>query len=139
MAETLYKIQLRNVPERFDIDLAGTTFVFETRWNDYAKYWALDIYDADSNPLIMAIPMITGANLIEQYPQLDGFLAILTDGDDYAIPTLQSLGVESNLYYGSLELLAELILDPTALPKSFIVTVRTIPVTTEGELVYATS
>lgn len=135
MAETLYKIQLRNVPERFDIDLAGTTYIMESRWNDYAGYWTLDIYDADSAPLVMSIPMVTGVDLTAQFPGFPGFLTILTDGDDYAAPTLDSLGVESNLYFGSFALLAELDLGGGVRVIDTIVTVRGVPVFVDGQIV----
>jgi hypothetical protein len=64
--------------------------------------WVIDIYDGDSNtPIVMNVPMVTGADLLAQYEYLNlkGQLIVYTDGNELAVPTLENLGVESNLYF----------------------------------------
>jgi len=63
--------------------------------------WTLDISDAFDGPLIMGVPMITGADLLAQYAYIGipGKLWIGTDGDPAAPPTFDDLGTTSNLYY----------------------------------------
>ncbi|HWI02398.1 MAG TPA: hypothetical protein VNT52_00970 [Acidimicrobiales bacterium] len=102
MAEQLFRIPLEPVPQRFEIDLAGVPYLVAARWNDAPEGgWFLDLYDAEGEPLAMGCPLVTGANLLEQLAHLGipGVLAIVTDGDEDAPPTLGNLGGESNLYY----------------------------------------
>lgn len=97
---TLFKIPLQNTPQSFEVELEGRTLQCVCRWNDAVEGgWFLDISENDA-PVVMNLPLVTGCNLIEQYPELGmtGVFAILTDGGDDA-PTLDNLGVDSNLYY----------------------------------------
>lgn len=72
---------------------------------DYRKFtetgWILDISDVTGVPLACGIPLVTGANLIEQYPDLTipGSLYCVTDADFFKPPTFNNLGVSSHLYY----------------------------------------
>lgn len=62
--------------------------------------WELDIDDADGNPIVCGIPLITGADLLEQYAYL-GFgcrMFCTTDGDDFAVPRFYNLGTTAHLY-----------------------------------------
>lgn len=97
---TPFLISLQNVPQRFEIELDGTTYILENRWNDWAGYWELDWYDALGEPLVMAVVLAGGVNIIEPYPELPaGGMVVLTSGDDDIDPTLEGLGVESQVYY----------------------------------------
>lgn len=97
---TPYLITLQNVPQRFEIELDATTYVIENRWNDWAGYWELDWYDADGAPLVMAIVLAGGVNLLELYPELPpGGMVVLTGGDENIDPSMMGLGVESQVYY----------------------------------------
>ena len=96
----LFTIPVQNVPQRFEIELSAVTYVVENRWNPIAQYWELDWYDADGAPLVMAVPVLAGADLVGDYPTLPpGILAVITDGDEMADPTLIGLGVDSRVYY----------------------------------------
>lgn len=96
----LFTIPVQNVPQRFEVELSGVTYVIENRWNPHAPCWEFDWYDADGAPLVMAVPLLAGADLTVDYPALPpGILAVLTDGNENADPTLDGLGVESKLYY----------------------------------------
>lgn len=62
--------------------------------------WELDIDDADGNPIVCGIPLVTGADLLGQYAYL-GFGAKMfcaTDGDEFAVPRFYNLGVQAHLY-----------------------------------------
>jgi hypothetical protein len=52
-------------------------------------------------PIVACVPFITGADLLDglEYLGIPGQLIVYTDGDDTAVPTLNNLGTESNLYF----------------------------------------
>jgi hypothetical protein len=99
----LFLIPLVNTPQQFNITLGEQDLIIVCKWNDSPDGgWVIDILDDITNaPIICNIPLVTGVNLLEQYDYL-GFntkLVIYTDGDANAVPTLDNLGVDSNLYY----------------------------------------
>ncbi len=100
---SVFIIQLANIPQVFQISLAGIDYLMTCRWNDAADAgWVLDFSDQVTNtPIVANIPMITGADLLSglEYLGFNGNLFVYTDGDEDAVPTLQDLGVESNLYF----------------------------------------
>ncbi len=100
---TTFLIPVTNTPQKFDIALGGNEYVMTCRWNDAPDAgWVVDFDDANTNESIVAnIPLITGANLLEglEYLAFNGELVVFTDGDQFAVPTLLNLGVESNLYF----------------------------------------
>lgn len=51
--------------------------------------------------IIDGIPLITGADLLSglEYLGFQGSLFVLTDGNQFSVPTLENLGIESNLYF----------------------------------------
>lgn len=98
---TTFAIPLSNTPQSFAIELQGVTWNLVSRWNDAVEGGSiLDWYDAGNNPVCMNVPLVTGADLAAQYPHLGipSALIVFTDGDDFAVPTLENLGVESQLY-----------------------------------------
>lgn len=100
MAESLFTIPLENVPQDFAITLSGTQYRIVCKWNEYCG-WLVDFYDGvTEQPVVMAVPLVTGCDLFEQYRYLgfEGNAIVYTDGDQFAPPTLDNLGVESNLY-----------------------------------------
>jgi len=101
MADTLFTIPVENIPQDFNITLSGLQLRTVCKWNEFCG-WLLDIYDATTQePLIMALPLVVGCDILEQYKYtgIPGAMIVYTDGDQYAAPTLTNLGVESNLYY----------------------------------------
>lgn len=102
MALTNFLIPLVNVPQTFNIDLAGVTYNLTCRWNDsFEAGWLLDIADSAQNPIVSGLPLITGANVLAglDYLGIDGTLFVFTNGDPNAVPTLDNLGIDSNLYF----------------------------------------
>lgn len=100
---TTFKIPLTNIPQKFQIALANKEYSMTCKWNDSEDAgWVLDIDNAiDNTPLIYNIPLVTGVNILDglEYLGIDGQLFVFTDGDDFAVPTLLNLGIESNLYF----------------------------------------
>lgn len=98
-----FTIPLTNTPQSFDIELASTTYTFIVKWNDANEGgWLLDILAQDTQLAIAAnIPFITGADMLEglEYLGINGSLVAYTNGDPYAVPTLDNLGGNANLYF----------------------------------------
>lgn len=98
-----FQLPLTNVPQSFQLTLAGIEYLMTCRWNDAADAgWVLDFADANTNvPIVSNIPLIVGADLLDglDYLGFQGSLFVFTDGDQTAVPTLDSLGVESNVYF----------------------------------------
>jgi hypothetical protein len=95
----------------FEIPLAGQSTTFQTtilnvvytltlQWRNAAGLWYLDIADANGNPIVSGLPLITGADLLEQYAYLSfGFeLWVQSDVTPDALPTYENLGTSSHLY-----------------------------------------
>ncbi|MFM0044128.1 phage baseplate plug family protein [Paraburkholderia sediminicola] len=97
---THYEIPLSPEPQTFTIALAGTTYGFTVGWNAPNASWMIDIADASGNPILSGIPMVTGADLLEQYGYLSfGFaLVAQTDNAPDVVPTFATLGQTSHLY-----------------------------------------
>src|SRR4051812_16002543 len=102
---TIFTLPLTNTPQKFAISLAGKEYTMTSKWNSAEDAgWVLDFLDAVTGASIVSnVPLITGANLLAglEYLGFQGSLIIFTDGDDTAVPTLDNLGVESNLYFGT--------------------------------------
>jgi hypothetical protein len=97
----LYIVPLTNVPQVFTVNLAGVDYTLTVKWNDMAQSWYLDIADSSQNPIACGIPFVTGTSLLAQleYLGIDGDLYVYTNGDANAVPTLDNLGTNSNLYF----------------------------------------
>lgn len=102
MTQKVFRIPLENLPQRFDIELAGRAFTFVSRWNEELSSWTICIIDGLTEKLLVScLPLVTGTDLLQQFRHLgiEGSFVVYTDGDEFATPTLESLGKESNLYY----------------------------------------
>lgn len=100
---SLFLLPLVNTPQTFEITLAGKDYLLTCKWNDSEEAgWVFDFVDALTNlPIVFNVPLITGANLLAglAYLGIEGELIVYTDGDDFAVPTLENLGVEANVYF----------------------------------------
>lgn len=101
MSRTVYEVPLSANPQAFAISLAGVTYGLTVRWNAAAASWTLSIADANGNPILGGLPLVTGADLLGQYGYLGigGSLVVQTDHDTDALPTIDNLGAESHLYF----------------------------------------
>jgi hypothetical protein len=99
---TGYIIPFSPRPQRLITTLGTVTYNLRTRWSNPSNCWLLDIADVDNNLIIGGIPMITGADLLEQYRYL-GFVGSLfaysTDGPPDMVPTLIGLGITAQVAY----------------------------------------
>lgn len=97
---TPYEIPLSPQPQRFGIAIAGTTYTLTVRWNVINASWIIDIADANGNSILSGIPMVTGADLLEQFGYLNfGFqLVAQTDNAPDVVPTFADLGSTGHLY-----------------------------------------
>ena len=97
----IYEIPLSPNPQTFMISLNGTDYRLTFYWNSPANCWMLDLADADSNPMIQGIPVVTGLDLLYQYKYLGvaGSLVVQTDYDTPAVPTFENLGVTGRVYF----------------------------------------
>lgn len=96
-----FEVPLNANPQRMSIPLGDKTYQITVRWNVPMNSWSLDIADQDGNELVNSIPMVTGANLLEQYDYLEfgGDLFAFTDNELDEPPTFTNLGDTGHLYF----------------------------------------
>jgi hypothetical protein len=72
-------------------------------WNPPLNCWVADLLDATDSAILQGVPLVTGANLLEQfsYLGLGGQLLVQTEGDVDAVPTFENLGSEGRLYFAT--------------------------------------
>ena len=103
MATQSFQIPLTNTPQTFQVQLGSTNYILTCKWNSSPDAgWVLDIQDATTTDYIVAnIPLVVGTDLLSglEYLGIGGSLFVLTDGDQYAVPTFDNLGVDSNVYF----------------------------------------
>lgn len=102
MAPTFTRIPLLPQAQKFTIALAGTVYNMRVTYNAAAEGgWTLDIGDANGAVLIAGIPLVTGADLLQQHRHLGigGSLFVTTDRNTGDVPTFDGLGVTSQLHF----------------------------------------
>jgi hypothetical protein len=88
--------------QQLTCQLGAASYQLTVWWNNADQGgWTLDIDDGSGNAIVTGIPMITGADLLEQYGYLGigGALYVYTDADYAAAPTFDNLGVGSHLAF----------------------------------------
>jgi hypothetical protein len=98
---TPFEIPLSPEPQKFNIGLAGTEYQVRLYWNKTDAAWYMDLNEADGTPLQQGIPLVTGIDLLKQYPHLGvgGSLVVQTDYNPDAVPTYDNLGTTGHLYF----------------------------------------
>ena len=101
MAETVNEVPLVAQPQRFRVSLVGVTYQLTVRWSPPAQAWMLDVATSAGAAVASGLPLVTGADLLEQlgYLGIDGQLIVQTDSDTDAVPTLANLGTNGHLYF----------------------------------------
>jgi hypothetical protein len=102
MPQQVFRIPLRNTPQRFEIELAGRSFIMIVRWNPAMPNWVMCLLDGETESVLLnCLPFTTGEDLLSQFRHvgIEGSFTVVTDGDEFATPTLENLGSEANLYY----------------------------------------
>jgi Dit-like tail protein/uncharacterized protein DUF6983 len=81
--------------------VAGSGNTMSLGWNPSSSVWVANIADAAQNPLVSGIPLVTGANLLEQFGHLglSGQMLTSTDNNTDVPPTFDDLGTTSHLYF----------------------------------------
>lgn len=84
----------------FRIQLADSIYTLRVIWRDAAG-WIMDVQDSSGVPILCGVPLITGVNLLEQYPQLgiNGALLVGCDKGAPNEPTKTNLGLYSHLIF----------------------------------------
>lgn len=97
---TAYEVPLTPEPQKFQIALVNLTYTVTVVWNTANASWMIDIADASGNPILQGIPMVTGADLLQQFAYLNfGFQLIAqTDNAVDVVPTFADLGTTGHLY-----------------------------------------
>lgn len=99
---TVYEIPTINRSQLFLINLANVQYKLTVRWiNVEEGGWLLDIDSSDGSPIVRGIPLVTGVDLLGQYPQykFGGKLIAYVAGDNLAAPDYESFGTEGRLYF----------------------------------------
>ena len=99
---TVYEIPLSPEPKSLSVIFPnGTTYrlrlIYLFTPNDC---WELDIADAQGNPILSGVPLVTGADLLAQFAYLKFGCQMFcqTDGDPSAVPRFYNLGQQAHLY-----------------------------------------
>lgn len=97
-----FEIPLRPQAQTLSVLLGETIYNLRIIWVDAPDTgWLMDISDANGEALLTGVPLVAGADLLEQYRDL-GFVGKLfcgTDGDLLTPPTYGNLGVTAHLFY----------------------------------------
>lgn len=99
---TAYEIPATpSVPQTFAIALSGVTYVMTLTWNTVVYCWVVDLADSTGTAILQGVPVVTGADLLEQvaYLQLGGNLVAQTENDVDAVPTFDNFGINGHLFY----------------------------------------
>jgi len=98
---TAYEIPTKPYSERFNISLNNVIYQILKVWNVANQSWIIDISDSNGNPILSGVPLITGADLLDQYRHLlfGGEMECQTDHNLQAVPTYDNMGSESHLYW----------------------------------------
>lgn len=98
----VFEVPLSGSMQSFSMPVGGVVYQFRFVYADVEEAgWLVDISDAEGVPLVCGIPLVTGADLMEQFVYL-GIAArfyVLTDGDAAEVPTFENLGTRSHLYF----------------------------------------
>jgi hypothetical protein len=98
--QTVYEIPLLAQAQTLSIKINGVTYKLTVRFNTKSNAWNLDIASAAGKNIVTGIPLVTGADLLDQYKYLNlgGKLVAQTDGSLTAVPTFTNLGSKSHLF-----------------------------------------
>lgn len=98
---TAFEIPTQPAPQKYTVTLNGNDYRITQRWNVFAACWVLDIADTNETLILSGIPLVTGADLFEQfeYMGLGGELIVQTDHNQDGVPTYDNLGSTGHLFY----------------------------------------
>lgn len=100
---TFYEVPIIAPPQIFNVQFPnGNTYFFRIMYNncEITPCWTIDIADSLLNEMVNGIPLVPGADMLEQYGYL-GLGCIMwctTDGDELQVPTRDNLGSTAHLW-----------------------------------------
>ena len=99
-------VPLQAQAQQLSITLGTVGYTLVVRWNVPNASWMMDVFDSQDNPILSGVPLVTGADLLEQLGYLGiggsdgaGELQVQTTNDTFAVPTYENLGTLGNLYW----------------------------------------
>jgi len=98
---TPYKVPLTSGAQTLTVNMAGVQYQLVVRWCAPSSCWVLDIYTATGDTILLALPLVTGTDLLGQFKHLNigGELRVESDEDLTAVPQYNDLGVSGHLYF----------------------------------------
>lgn len=52
---------------REQIELSGTIFILEFKWNALNEFWVMNIYSSTNDPIILGVKIVPNYSLLDQY------------------------------------------------------------------------
>jgi hypothetical protein len=100
-AYTINEVPLSPNPQSFEIALVGINYKVDLSWNAHSQNWNIDINDTLGSPIVQGIPLVAGADLLQQFEYLNfgGALMVQSDSDLSAPPAFSTLGITDHLYF----------------------------------------
>lgn len=103
MNPSIFLLPLINLPQSFNITLGANNYIMTCKWNDAPDGgWLIGFSDQiTGDSIVENIPLICGVDLLAglQYLGFGGQLVVYTNGDANAVPTLDNLGTDCNVYF----------------------------------------
>jgi len=98
---TPFEVPLTATPQRVSVTLGTETYLMTVRWNKPAQCWVFDLANQGGTEILTGVPIVTGADLLEQfeYMEFGGALIAQSDSDIDTVPTFTNLGTEGHLYF----------------------------------------
>jgi hypothetical protein len=99
MSRTVYSLPVKPYPVKFRTMVNDTDYWFATQYREADEAgWVLDILNANENPLIMGIALVSGLDLMWQYHHMAlDFSLVMSCRENRGTPTYESLGSQDEL------------------------------------------
>lgn len=97
-----FALPLSPQPQTLSVTLLGTTYNLRTRWSQLQNCWCIDFADQDNNPIVGSIPLVTGADLLQQYLYLNfggGLYVYDSQLPPNMVPGFTDLGVTAQILF----------------------------------------
>jgi hypothetical protein len=100
---SVFTLPLVALPQSYNITLGNNAYIMTCKWNDADEGgWILGFADQVSgDEIVNNIPLVCGVDLLAglDYLGFGGNLFVYTNGDATAVPTLDNLGIDCNVYF----------------------------------------
>lgn len=91
----VFNIPLAPAAQTFDVILNGVDYTMRLVWNTVAQCWVLDINDNLGNPIAQGIPLLDGADMLQQLASFGFGGAMMVD----VVPSFATLGTIGQLFF----------------------------------------